>query len=197
MHHSYQCFGMFPSKLKLAKVVPVFEKGPSNLFTNYRPISLLSSFSKLFQQLICNRLITFTRNNTIVPIQWGFRHNRSTNHAILDLITSCLDNKSNKKFSTLQFLDIKKAFGSYSHNKLLKELDYYSIRGVADLLLKSYFYRKRYGLIDNHKSSEKIIECGISQGSWPPTLSGLCKRPTFLSRNSISVFCWWYCPCNW
>ena len=89
----------------------------------------------------------------------------------------------------MQFLDIKKAFDSNSHNKLLKKLDYYGNRGVADLLLKSYFYRKRYGLIDNHKSSEKIIEYGISQGSWPPTLSGLCELPTFLSRNSISVFC--------
>ena len=66
----------------------------------------------------------------------------------------------------LLFLDIKKAFDSASHNKLLKKLDYYGIRGVANLLLKSYLNdRKQYVLIDNLKSSEKIIEYGIPQGS--------------------------------
>ena len=136
------------------------------MLTNYRPISLLPSLSKLIERLICNRLLSFfTRNNTIVPTQYGFRHNRSTIHAILDLITSCLDNINNKKFSTMIFLNIKKAFDFVSHNKLLKKLDYYGIRGVANLL-KSYLNdRKQYVLIDNQKSSEKIIEYGIPQGS--------------------------------
>ena len=42
-------FGVFPNKLKFAKVVSVFKKGPSNMLTNYRPISLLLSFSKLLE----------------------------------------------------------------------------------------------------------------------------------------------------
>ena len=154
---------IFPNKLKLAKVVPVFKKEPSNMLPNYCPISLLPSLSKLIERLICNRLLPFfTRNNTIVPTQYGFRHNCSTVHAILDLITSCLDNINNKKFSTMIFLDNKKAFDSVSHNKLLKKHDYYGIRGVANLLLKSYLNdRKQNVLIDNQKSSEKIIEYGI------------------------------------
>ena len=100
---------------------------------NYRPISRQPSLSKLFEWLICNRLFSFfTRNNTIIPTQYGFRHNSSIIHAILDLITSCLDNINNKKFSTMIFLDIKKAFDSVSHKKLLKKFDYYGIRGVAN-----------------------------------------------------------------
>ena len=160
-------YGIFPNKLKLAKVVPVFKKGPSNMLTNYCPISLLPSLSKLIKQLICNRLLSFfTRSNTIVPTQYDFRHNRSTIHAILDLIMSCLDNINNKKFSSMIFLDIKNAFEFVSHNKLLKKLDYYSIRGVANLLLKFYLNdRKQNVLIDNQKSSEKIIEYEIPQGS--------------------------------
>ena len=60
------------------------------------------------------------------------------------------------------FLDIKKAFDSVSQNELLKILDYCGIRGVANLLLKSYLNdRPQYVLIDNHQSSEKIIEYGI------------------------------------
>ena len=80
----------------------------------------------------------FTHNNTIVPTQYGFGHNPSTIHAILDLITSRLNYTNNKKFSTIIFLDIKKAFDSVSHKILLKKLDYYGIRGVANLLLESY-----------------------------------------------------------
>ena len=85
--------GIFPSKLKLAKVVPVYKKGPTDQLTNYRPISLLPSLSKVFERIICNRLLSFfTSMNTIVPTQYGFRHNRSTIHAMLDLITTRYDN---------------------------------------------------------------------------------------------------------
>ena len=99
--------GIFPSKLKLAKVVPVFKKGPIDQLTNNRPTSLLPSLSKLFERIICIRLlIFFTCMNAIVPTQYGFRHNRSTIHAMLDLITTCYDNLNCKKFSALIFLDI-------------------------------------------------------------------------------------------
>ena len=57
-------FGIFPGKLKLAKVIPLYKKGSFDQLTNYRPISLLSSLSKVFERLIHNRLLSFfTRNN--------------------------------------------------------------------------------------------------------------------------------------
>ena len=114
-------FGTFPNKLKLAKVVSVFKKGLTDQFSNYRPISCLPSLSKLFERIIHNRLLSFFEyDNTIVATQYGFRHNRSTIHPISDLITSCFDNISNKKYSTLLFLDIRKAFDSVSHKKLIR-----------------------------------------------------------------------------
>ena len=107
--------GTFPGKLKLAKVVPVYKKRPTDQLTNYRPISLLSSLSNIFERIICNGLLSFfTFMNTIVQTQYGFRHNRSTIHATLDLITTCYDNLNCKKFSALIFLDIQKAFDSVS-----------------------------------------------------------------------------------
>ena len=91
--------GIFPSKLKFAEVVPIFKKGPTDQLTNYRPISLLPSLSKVFERMICNRLLFFfTCMNTIVPTQYGFRHNRSTIHAMLDLMTTCYDNLTVKTF---------------------------------------------------------------------------------------------------
>ena len=107
--------------------------------------------------------------NTIVPTQYDFRHNRSTIHAMLDLITTCYDNLNCKKFSALIFLDIQKAFDSVSHQKLLKKLEYYGIRGIANSLICSYLCnlcnRKQYVSIDNKRSSEKLVEYGIPQGS--------------------------------
>ena len=97
------------------------------------PFPFYLLFSKVFERLIHNRLLSFfTRSNTIVPTQYGFRHKHSTIHAILDLITMCYDNLDNNQPCTLLFLDIKKAFDSVSHKKLLKKLDFYGQRhGLA------------------------------------------------------------------
>ena len=85
---------------------------------------------------------------------------------MLDLITTCYDNLNCKKFSALIFLDIQKAFDTVSHQKLLKKLEYYGIRGVANSLICSYLRnRKQYVSIYNKRSSEKLVEYGISQGS--------------------------------
>ena len=118
------------------------------------------SLSKVFERIICNRLLSFfTSMNTIAPTQYGFRHNHSTIHAMLDLITTCYDNLNGKKFSALIFLDIQKAFDSVSHQKLLKKLEYYGIRGVANSLICSYLRnRKQYVSIYNKRSSEKLVE---------------------------------------
>ena len=150
----------FPVSLNLQKLYLLLKRDQLIFLTNYRPISLLPSLCKVFERLICNRISAFfTRNNTIVPSQYGFRNNRSTIHAIFDVVTSCFDNISSKNFSSLLFLDIKKAFDSVSHKKLLQKLHHYGIRGVANLLLQSYLTdRKKYVLNAGNPSLEQIIE---------------------------------------
>ena len=120
------------SKLEFANVIPIFEKGSTDLLTNYRPISLLPSLSNVYERVIYNRPLSFfNATNAIVPTQYGFRHNRTTTHAIFDLIIACYDNISNSKFSALLFLDIKKTFDFISHHKFIKKLEFYGIRGAA------------------------------------------------------------------
>ena len=108
----------------------------------------------------------FDKNNTIISTQFGFRHHHFTNHSILEIITSCYDSLQLKNFVNLMFLDIKKAFDSVSHFKLLKKLEHYGIRGVANQLLGSYLTnRKQFVSIGNVSSSLKSINFGVPQGS--------------------------------
>jgi len=117
-------------------------KDRSKPIGNYKPISVLVSLSKVFERLIYNRLISFYQCNKIItPTQFDFKSKHSTIYAILDLtscidniqnITSCIDNIQNKQYSTMVFLDIKKAFDSVSHIKLINKLQHYGIRGLAN-----------------------------------------------------------------
>ena len=90
--------GIFPNKLKFAKVIPIFKKGTTDLLINLPPISYLLFLNKVFERVIYNRLISFNVANAIVSTQYGFRHNRTTTHAIFDLITACNDDMNINKF---------------------------------------------------------------------------------------------------
>ena len=86
-------YGIFPDCLKTAKVVPIFKKGNKNEINNYRPISLLSTFSKILEKLICKRMRKFLDKHSIVSVnQYGLRYSLSTTHAMLDVLTSTYDN---------------------------------------------------------------------------------------------------------
>ena len=79
--------GIFPDHLKIARVLPLFKKDDQTIFSNYRPISLLPSFSKVIEKIIFNQLYEyFDCHKYFYPSQYGFRKNHSTEHAALELI---------------------------------------------------------------------------------------------------------------
>ena len=81
--------GIFPSCLKIARVIPVFKSGEKTDLNNYRPISILSTFSKILEKLICDRTQLFLdKHSILLSTQYGFRPFHSTLHAMLDLLTS-------------------------------------------------------------------------------------------------------------
>ena len=87
--------GSVPKQLKLAKVIPVFKNGKKDAMDNYRPISLLSCYSKIIQKIVCSRLICFLDvNNLISSSQFGFRKKHSTLHPLIhfqNFVSSALD----------------------------------------------------------------------------------------------------------
>ena len=159
--------GVFPDNCKTAKVTPVHKSGDKATLNNYRPISILSSASKILEKLVHKRLTKFFDKHCILcPTQYGFRKNVSAEHALIDVITTSFDKINENQHSALLFLDLKKAFDTVNHDILLAKLDHYGIRGPAHDLLVSYLTdRKQFVEVASIKSEYKQITCGVPQGS--------------------------------
>ena len=159
--------GIFPNELKLARVVPIFKCGDSTAPSNYRPISILSFFSKIFEKLLYKCLLNFLDANDIIyKYQFGFRERHSTQLAIISLVEKITKSWESDDIVIGVFLDLKKAFDTVPHDILIKKLHAYGIRGNALKLLKSYLTnRTQYVTYDGVRSSTKPIQCGVPQGS--------------------------------
>ena len=103
--------GQVPENCTIARIVPLFEKGERDKPTNYRPISILTCFSKIFEGLLYKRVNNFlNKRNVIINSQYGFESKVSTNHAFVDVITHSYDNINSNQYTGLVFLDLTKAF---------------------------------------------------------------------------------------
>ena len=115
--------------LKFSQVAPIFKKGDKDKLTNYRPISLLTSFSKIFERVIYKRLdMHMTTNKILVREQYGFRNNTSTEKAIYQLTNNILKALDNRCLVVGIFCDLTKAFDCVDHNILLDKLEFYGIK---------------------------------------------------------------------
>ena len=131
--------GMFPNILEIAKEIPIYKSGDKQIVNNYRPISLLSLFSKIYEKLIFNRFFKFLdKKSILIPTQYEFRPHHSTQHAILDIITTAHHNIENKDFTALVTLDLTKAIDTVCHERLLIKLHHYGFRGKAHKLIASH-----------------------------------------------------------
>ena len=117
------CKGIVPDKLKSAVIYPIHKSQIKILCSNYRPISILPSFSKILEKMIHKRLTWFLdRYNILNKYQYGFQRGKSTDHAILDLHTNIIKAIENREKSCSIFLDFAKAFVTVSHDILLERL---------------------------------------------------------------------------
>ena len=131
--------GVFPKKLQIAKVIPIFKKGDKSLHTNYRPVSILPCFSKIIEKIMAMRLLNYLTNNSLlIENQYGFRPNYSTELAVQQLCQHMYDAIDNKLYQITIFCDLTKAFDTLSHSILLSKLQTYGIRGKANDWFKSY-----------------------------------------------------------
>ena len=114
--------GIFPERLKLAKVIPVFKKGDSKLINNYRPISLLPVISKVLEKIIANQLSKYFEDNKLFnDNQYGFRTGLSTEYATIELTDRIISNMDRNEIPFSIFLDLSKAFDTLDHSILLQK----------------------------------------------------------------------------
>ena len=107
---------------------------------------------------------------------YGFRSKHSTQHAVLDIVNTILQNMDNGKFSCGVFIDLKKAFDTVNHEILLAKLENYGIRGVINSWFRSYLTdRKQTTEVNNVVSEAETTLRGVPQGSvLGPLLFLLC-----------------------
>lgn len=164
--------GIFPEQLKIALIKPLFKKGDPEIMENYRPISLLPAFSKLFELAMCHRLIDFLNKCKLLNNnQHGFIAGKSTQTAIIFQYTKNILNCLEKgDISCGICLDLSKAYDCIDPMLLLRKLELYGIRGNALRLFKSYLTGRQQKVKitqdgQTYLSSLMENKLGIAQGS--------------------------------
>jgi hypothetical protein len=159
--------GICPNELKIASVVPIYKNNDRSKFSNYRPVSVLSSLSKIFEKVMYNRILEYlTDHDVLNNNQFGFKKKHSTYMALILLVDKIVDALEKGDCVIGVFLDFSKAFDTVNHDILLKKLYFYGIRGVAFDWIKSYLnQRSQYVKYDNHTSEYDTVSCGVPQGS--------------------------------
>ena len=170
--------GIVPNAMKMAKVIPISKAKNKELFTNYRPISLLPNISKILEKVVHKRLYAFmSKHHILHENQFGFRPKRSTEHAVAKLAydalheyMKCAPNQHSidKNDMCLSvFLDISKAFDTINHEILMSKLVHYGVRGTALNWFNSYLNsnRKQYVSYKGTKSDLYNVTLGVPQGS--------------------------------
>jgi hypothetical protein len=149
----------------MAKIIPIFKADDPQLFKNYRPISLLTNFSKFYERVMHSRLLEFAEQFEILcNNQFGFRKNYSTNLPPIHLINKISSSIDHRENTAGVFLDLSKAFDTINYDILYHKLECYGIRGVALEWIKSYFNnRTQFVQFNTVFSVEK--RCGVPQGS--------------------------------
>ena len=159
--------GIFPDSLKIAKVCPLFKCGDHKIAANYRPISVLPAFSKIFETVVSLRLTSyFTSQNIFSPCQYGFRKNHSTYMPLLEMYDKITQAIDIKHYSIGIFIDLAKAFDTIDHNLLLNKLRHYGVRGTVLAWFASYLSnRSQFVRVNSCSSGCKPICMGVPQGS--------------------------------
>ena len=151
--------------MKYANITPVYKAGDRSLASNYRPISILNLFSKLFESLVQNSLLNHTKH-VIYDCQHGFQAGRSTATNLICYVDHLSKeiNAGNQVDSI--YLDFSKAFDSVSHHLLLHKLTYYGIAGTMHNWFESYLSgRCQRVVINGHSSPWGHVRSGVPQGS--------------------------------
>ena len=164
----------FPKAWKHAKVIPIPKPGkPANEVSGYRPISLLSSISKILERILLRRINDHLEEHKVIPDQQcGFRRGRSTSHQLIRIIKTTKENIRKKKSTGVIFLDVEKAFDRVWHNGLLYKMIKLNFPLNLIKSVSSFLSERSFSVfVKGQLSEKKQIRFGVPQGAvLSPTL---------------------------
>ena len=163
--------GTFPSRLKYALIKPIFKNGDKKKVANYRPISLLPSFSKILEKIMYSRLTNYVvTNNILAQEQCGFRPSSSTELASFNIINNILNELQKKNIVGGIFLDLQKVFDCVNHDILLNKLHSYGVTGGFFKLIKTFLQNRYQRVVLNNNYSNLVSEWGKTTHGVPQGL---------------------------
>ena len=153
-----------PNSWKTAKMCPIFKSGDPSQPTNYRPISLLPTMSKILERAVSNQVYGFLeRNKLFYPLQFGYRHRHSCEGLLLNLMDYISKARDKNKHVLNIYIDLRKAFDTVPWDIMFKKLKHY---GLPVKWFQSYLSnRKMYTRVEDTDSEMEDILCGVPQGS--------------------------------
>lgn len=160
--------GYFPSTWKEAEIIVLHKPNkPKNSPSSYRPISLLSSISKLLEKIIQKRLLHYIESsNSIIPHQFGFRPKHSTTHQVQRIAEVINNGFERKEHSLAVFLDVAQAFDKVWHKGLLFKIKSLGVPIYLQNLIQSFLFNRKFHVKLNYSNSTtRNVLAGVPQGS--------------------------------
>ena len=156
-----------PKEWKHAIVHPLYKTGFKHLVTNYRPISLLPTMSKILERVIHGLTYNYLNNNALLSnCQFGFRPGHSCIDCVNRLYYDLLRNRDINNYSMSVFCNLSKAFDVIDRNILFTKMIHYGITESSLMWFKNYFSERSQSVRLNNETSDKItIDLGVGQGS--------------------------------
>ena len=169
--------GKFPETMKHADVVPLYKSGDQYECTNYRPISLLLTMSKLLEKVMYKRTYNFLETTgQLYCSQYGFRTGHSCEHAVSELLAEIIKSKEEGLYTAAMFLDLSKAFDTLEHEVVLRKLEKYGVRGIANNWYRDYLSNRKMRVKCTIASTGKTEYSDYKQVTYG-TPQGSCLGP--------------------
>ena len=156
--------GKFPEIWKMARVTPICKDGSRSEISNYRPISVLPVVSRLFAKLVYDQLYTYRNSNNLIG-QSGFRFFHSVLTCLLKCTNSWYLNMDKGEYTSVSFIDLKKAFDTVDHQILLNKLRVYGLSGKEITWFESYLGNSKCCRVCGQTFNLQPIKLGVPQGS--------------------------------